>query len=220
MIIIGLTGGLASGKTTISKMFAEFGAEVLNVDSIAHRALYKSTRCYKQVIGKFGKSILNPDESINRKKLARLAFISERKQQQLCSIIHPWVFDYIRKKIKKIEKSKTVKAIVIEAVLLIESGLYRDMDKILLVRSTIEQQLSRATLNRKMTHAQAKQRMRFQLGFAQKSRYADYIIDNRGTLKDARKSVEKVWRSILKNTKEGDGYETKTGKSKTGKSRQ
>ncbi len=198
MIIIGLTGGLASGKTRIAKMFADLGAEVLNADSIAHRALYKSTYCYKLIVGKFGKSILNPDKSINRKKLARLAFINKKKQQQLCSIIHPWVFDYIRGKIKKTEKNKAVQAIVVEAVLLIESGLYKEMDKIIVVRATTEQQLLRAVLKRKMTHAQAKQRMRFQLGFAQKSKYADYIIDNRGSLKDTEKKVKKIWKSILR----------------------
>ncbi len=198
MIVIGLTGGLASGKTRIAKMFAELGAEVLNADAIAHRALYKNTHCYKQVIGKFGKSILNPDDSINRKKLARLAFISDKKQKQLCSIIHPWVFAYIREKIKKTEKNKAVKAVIIEAVLLIESGLYKDMDKILLVMSTAAQQISRAALKRKMTQAQAKQRMRFQFGFAQKSKYADYIIDNRGALKDTEKKVKKIWESILR----------------------
>ncbi|MCG2712438.1 MAG: dephospho-CoA kinase [Candidatus Omnitrophica bacterium] len=198
MIIIGLTGGLASGKTRIAKMFADLGAQVLHADSIAHRALFKNTYCYKQVIGKFGKSILNADGSINRKKLARLAFSSDKKQQQLCRVIHPWVFAYIREKIEKIEKNKAVKAVIIEAVMLIESGLYKDMDKILVVRSTAAQQISRATLERRMTQAQVKQRMRFQLGFTQKSRYADYIIDNRGALKDTEKKAKKIWELILR----------------------
>lgn len=196
MIVIGLTGGLASGKTRIASMFAALGAQVLNADSIAHKALYKKTICYKQVIKKFGLSILNADDSINRKKLARLAFVDNKKQQQLCQVIHPWVFAYIKKKIKKVEKSKAVKAVIVEMVLLIESGFYKEMDKILLVKATTAQQFSRAILKRKMTLAQVKQRIRFQLGFNQKSKYADYIIDNRGELKDTRKIVKKVWKSI------------------------
>ncbi|MCK4994712.1 MAG: dephospho-CoA kinase [Candidatus Omnitrophica bacterium] len=198
MIVIGLTGGLASGKTEIAKMFAALGAKVLNADKIAHRALYRKTIAYKQVIGKFGKGFLNADDSINRKKLAKLIFESDKKQQQLCRIIHPWVFEYIKKRIKKIEKNKAVKAVVVEMVVLIESGFYKHIDKILLVNATTGQQMQRAILRNNMTKVQAKQRMRFQLGFNQKSKYADYIIDNRRTLKDTGKQVEKIWKTILR----------------------
>jgi len=92
MIVIGLTGGLASGKTEIALMFAKLSAKVLNADVIAHRALYKKTICYKQVIKKFGRSILNADDSINRKKLAQMVFVNDKKQQQLCQVIHPCIF--------------------------------------------------------------------------------------------------------------------------------
>jgi len=197
MIVIGLTGGIASGKTSIARIFAALGAKVLDADKIAHRALYKNTIPYKQVIWEFGEGILNTDGSINRKRLARMAFVSDKKQQQLCRIIHPWVFEYIRKKIKKAEKNKTVRVIIVEAVLLIESGLYKSMDKILLVKAAVGQQISRAILKRKMTQAQVRQRMNFQLEFTQKSKYADYIIDNRGALKDVKKKVEKIWKTIF-----------------------
>lgn len=198
MIVIGLTGGLASGKTSIARMFAGLGAKILDADLIAHRALYKNTISYQQVVKKFSKRILNADGSINRRKLAFLAFSSDKNQRQLCSIIHPWVFEYIRKKIKKFKKDKTAKVIIIEAVLLIESGFYKDMDQIMLVKSTAGQQIERAVLNRKMTKLQVKRRMNFQLSFAQKRKYADYIINNGGTLKDTGKSVKKIWESIAR----------------------
>ena len=114
--------------------------------------------------------------------------------------MHPWVFDSIKKKIKIAKKNKAIKVVVIEMVLLIESGFYKNMDKIILVKSTIEQQISRATSRSNMSLEQIKQRMKFQLSFNEKAKFVDCIINNQGALKDTEIEVKKIWKAILRKT--------------------
>jgi len=199
MVVIGITGGIASGKTEVSKMFKRLGARILDADIIAHRALYKTTLCYRKILKIFGRGILNKDGSINRKKLARTAFSSKLKQEKLCAVVHPWVFNYIDKELEKLKRKKEVKAAVIDAVLLIESGLYKKVDVIVLVNSTVSLQLKRAVKKRNITAEDAKKRMSFQLDFAKKKKYADYIVDNCGTLKYTRSQVNKIWKLVFKS---------------------
>ncbi|MFH1062080.1 MAG: dephospho-CoA kinase [Candidatus Omnitrophota bacterium] len=198
LMVIGLTGGLASGKTTVAKLFAGFGAAVLDADKISHRALFKNSRCYNKIVKRFGRKILNDNGKINRKKLAELAFKNKTEQAALCAIIHPWVFEYIDKKIKLYKKNKELKLLMVEAVLLIESGLYKKMDKIVVVKASPSQQLLRAKLNRNMDEESAKQRMRYQLKLARKIKYADYLIDNQGAFKNTEFQVKKIVVQLLK----------------------
>lgn len=197
LIVIGLTGGLASGKTTTANLFARFGAVVLDADKISHKALFKNSFCYSKIVKRFGRKILENNGKINRKLLAELAFKNKTEQAALCAIIHPWVFEYIDKKIKFYKKNKAIKLLIVEAVLLIESGLYKKMDKVILVKASQRQQILRAKLNRNMDAESAKQRMQYQLNYAQKIKYADYCIDNQGTFKNIEFQVKKIVDKLL-----------------------
>ena len=199
LMIIGLTGGIASGKTTVAKLFAGMGAAVLDADKISHKALFKNSRCYNKIVKRFGLDILDAYCEINRKKLAEFGFKNKTGQIALCAIIHPWVFEYIDKKIKLCKKNKDLKLLIVEAVLLIESGLYKKMDKIIVVKVNKSQQLLRAKLARNMDAELAKQRMRYQLKLAQKIKYADYLIDNRGTFKNTESQVKKIVVQLFKD---------------------
>ncbi|MCP4650234.1 MAG: dephospho-CoA kinase [PVC group bacterium] len=194
MIKLGITGGLSSGKTTVAKMFKELGARVLDADRIAHRAIYKNSLCYRRVIKAFGELILNPDSSINRKKLAKVAFKNKKNQQKLCDIVHPWVLKYINKKLYEYSKTDAIKISVVDAALLVESGLYQNMDSVLIVKSTPQQQIERAFGSKKISVEQAKQRMGFQLPLNKKIKYADYVVDNRGNLTQTKAQVKKIWK--------------------------
>jgi len=220
MVMVGITGSMGSGKTTVAKMFGRLGAAVLDADAIAHRALYKNTRVYRQILKRFGRTVLNRDRSINRKKLASTAFRSSQEQRQLCAIVHPWVFAYIDKKIKGLKRKKSIKAVIVEAVLLIESGLYRRVDKTVVIKATQAQQRMRAMKKRKMTLSQVKERMRFQLPLSIKIKYADYVIDNRGTLSNTERQVKNFWKMAVSRQKRRGVYEGKTGKNAAGKNGQ
>ncbi|MBU1045012.1 MAG: dephospho-CoA kinase [Candidatus Omnitrophica bacterium] len=199
LIVIGLTGGLASGKSTAAKMFTAFGAIILDADRIGHKTLAKNSKCFKKIVKRFGNRILDCNGTINRGSLAKVAFKNSANQKALCAIIHPWIFEYIDKKIKLYQKNKDVRLLIVEAVLLIESGLFEKMDKNIVVKSNQAQQLLRAKLNRNMDKEAAKQRMQYQLKLADKIKYADYVIDNRGTFKNTESQVKKIVVKLLNN---------------------
>ncbi len=197
--VIGLTGGLASGKSTAAQMFAALGAEILDADKIGHKALAKNSRCYKKIVERFGDKILDCNRKIDRSNLAQIAFKNSANQKALCAIIHPWIFEYIDKKIKFYRKNKNINLLIVEAVLLIESGLHKKMDGIIVVKADKSQQISRVNLNRKMNKNAARQRMRYQLSLVKKIKYADYLIDNRGTFKNTESQVNKLAAELLKS---------------------
>ena len=196
MLKVGITGGLASGKTLVAKMFKQRGAVVLDADRIAHRTLYKNGQCYKAIIKVFGKTILNANKSINRKKLAGLAFHNSESQKHLCSIIHPEMLGLIRKKLVKHKRQKKTKISVVDAALLIETGLYKEMDKVILIKSTKQQQIERAVKEKNISLEQVRLRMRFQLPSNKKIKYSDYVIDNQNSITSVRAQVSQIWKDL------------------------
>jgi len=196
MLIIGITGNLASGKTAVARMFRQQGALVLDADKIAHKAISKGSACYRKIVRVFGKGCLNKDYTISRRKLARVAFGNRTNQRQLTSIIHPWVISTITKRLKQCRMKKKYKAVIVDAVLLIESGLYKKMDVNIVVKSTQAMQLERVLKYRDLSLDQARQRMKFQMPLARKIKYADYVIDNRSTLKNTKEQVKRLWKKF------------------------
>ncbi|MBU4304212.1 MAG: dephospho-CoA kinase [Candidatus Omnitrophica bacterium] len=205
MIVIGLTGGIASGKTVTAKMFRRRGVRVLNADTIAHRALYKNASCYAAIVRAFGKSILGPGGAISRKRLADIAFAGKENYDLLCSIVYPRLFGDIEKKIKEYRRQKSVKAVVVEAAILIESGFYRRVDVTLLVRAPEKLCRMRLMKNKRMSLLQVIRRMKFQLPLREKNKYADYVIDNSGDLKYTKQQVEMLWKRLTEVLPVGGG---------------
>ncbi len=208
MLVIGLTGNLASGKTAVSKMFQELGAKVLDADRIAHRLLKRGSLCFKPVVRHFGEDILAGGE-IDRGKLAGIVFNDEKKLQALNKIIHPKVIQEIRKEIFTTSKSNQthdspspsteknkMKAIVVEAALLIESGLNVLADVVVVVKANRRLQIQRAVERMKISPAEALRRIKMQRDIKEKLKYADIVIDNRGDLNLTKKQVEDIWQRL------------------------
>ena len=215
MLIIGLTGNLASGKTTVAKMFAKLGARVLEADKIAHGLLKRGESCFNPVVRHFGDDILAGGE-IDRRKLAEIVFNDEKKLQALNNIVHPKVIQEISRQLRtfvslraqrseakqslksaKIASSSLKSApprndtiIVIEAALLIESGLNDLADVVIVVKANRRLQLKRAVDTIKISKAQALRRIKMQMDVKEKLKRADIVIDNRESLNLTRKQVE------------------------------
>ena len=193
MVIIGLTGNLGAGKTTIAKMFAKFGAKILDADTIARQMLDPDGVCFKPVVRWLGKEILDRG-TIDRHKLAGIVFADPKKLQKLNAIIHPPVIKTIKEEIRKAKA--TGRPAVVEAALLIESGLNELVDVVILVRANRALQIKRVMNRTNMTRSKAVQRLTHQMSVKEKIKYADIIIDNRRSLTQTKKQVEEIWQKL------------------------
>ena len=196
MVILGVTGSLSTGKTSVALFFKELGAKVLDADKIAHEQMKKGGACYEQVIKKFGKNILDGDK-INRKKLADIVFNDKKKLDKLATIIHPVVKFAIGEEVRRYSNRKKEYLVVIDVPLLFESNLHRYVDWIIVVKAKQQQQIERAVEKFKISRQQAASRIKMQMPLREKIRLADIIIDNSGSLIETKKQVKETWQKIF-----------------------
>lgn len=196
MLAIGLTGGLASGKSTVASMFARLGAKVMDADRIAYEMTKPGGRCFKPIVKKFGKGILSK-KRIDRRKLAAIVFADKNKLKQLERIVHPVVQNEIREKIQQEKRRGEHKLMVIEVPLLFESGINRDVDLTIVVKSKTSQQIQRAVNHIKITRQEARRRIQNQMPLTDKIRLADIIIDNSHSKQTTQKQVQRIWQKLL-----------------------
>lgn len=203
---VGLTGGLASGKSTIAKMFAAQGVHLMHADLVAHDLMKPGSPVYEEVVRRFGPSIVHPDGTINRNKLAEIAFGSGRIEE-LNRIVHPAVGKRMQEWIEDITSREPSAIIMFEAALILEAGLGKFFDKLVVVSSRPQQKLerfaSRVLGDRSFEndeHARAVQeaekRLGAQLSEDEKIAAADFVIDNSGTLTETERQVNKVFKEL------------------------
>lgn len=192
-LIIGLTGNIGTGKTTVLRMLAARGAYTIDADEIAHRVLEPGGSAYEAVVAAFGPEILNPDATINRKHLAEIVFADPDRLARLEQIVHPAV----RATINALIEQTTAPVVVIEAIKLLEAGMAIALcDQVWVVTSPVEQQLERLMAERGMSREEALARMAAQSPQAFKVGQADVIIENNGTLTDLEHQVEAAWQRL------------------------
>ena len=199
MLIVGLTGGIVSGKTTVAKMFKELGAQVIDADEIARKIVRPGEKAWQDIVEYFGPEILKEDQEINRKKLAGIVFSNKEKLAALNSITHPEITLLLKKQINRL-KNKYQKNIIciVEAPLLFEAHLEDMMDKIIVVYLNREEQLKRLLLRNNLTREEAIQRIESQMPLEEKLSRADYVIDNCFSLQQTKKQVLQVWKELEK----------------------
>ncbi len=195
MKIIGLTGCIGSGKTTVAKILKRLGAQIIEADAVSHQLIQPThtgpLNAWKKVVKIFGTDILSADNRIDRKKLSEIVFSNPSCLRKLESILHPMIINNIKKQILYFKK-QSASFIVIEAPLLIETGLDKIVDKIIVVKTPQDIRLRRVSKKLKITIKDVKEREKHQLTQKQKLKYADFVIDNSGSIKETRKQVEKM----------------------------
>ena len=196
MILVGLTGGVASGKSLVSQYFRRFGASVIDADLIAHRVIAPGKPAWGAIRLAFGSEILKPDKTIDRQKLGEIVFGNPKKLKTLNAIVHPRVFEEEDQLKKKIVRRRPRAVIIFDAALLIEAGSYRRMDKVILVTVDQATQISRLMKRNGLSRAEAKRRIASQAPNAHKRKYADYIIDGRGTPKAIERQVRSLYQEL------------------------
>jgi dephospho-CoA kinase len=192
MLKVGLTGGYATGKSFVAKHLETLGCHIIYADSLGHQALSPTGEAYRQTLALFGSAVLNPDLTINRKKLAAIVFNSPDLLQQLNAIVHPAVFRLEERALIGFELQNPHGIAVIEAAILIETGRYKQMDRLIVVCCSPETQIARAIQRDHLTREEALQRMARQLADADKVRLANYVIDTDGIETETIAQTERI----------------------------
>lgn len=196
MKVIGLTGNIASGKSSVAAMFEELGARTIDADEIARLVVEPGKPAWREIIEKFGKDILEHDDTINRKKLGEIIFNDEDKRKTLNEITHPRIIGKIRELVHEYAKKK-VPVVIIEAALIVEKGGLRDLiEGLIVVTSDEESQIKRLMERNGYSREEAVSRLGSQMPALEKLKYADYVIDNSGSLENTRIEVKGVWEAI------------------------
>lgn len=192
--MLGITGGLGCGKSTVARLFKTPACELIDADRIAHRSLCRGSAAYKKIVGFFGPGILKKDKNIDRAKLGGIVFIHKPALKKLNSIVHPEVKREIIRRIR----SSTKKMVILDAALIIEAGLRNKVDKLAVVTAKRSQQIRRSGSKLSIGSSQARMRMKSQISQKQKMRFADFIIDNSGSIAKTKKQVLKIRRALLR----------------------
>ena len=197
MLKIGLTGGIGSGKSSVSKLFQEWGTYVFDADSVAKKVLEENQTAQNEIISEFGTDILNKKNKIEKAKLARIAFQDENSQLRLNTIIHPYIFSEIDKEFDKISQDGNCKLFCVDAALIYESGADTHMDYVIVVISNLKLRIERVMKRGGLTREELLKRIELQWTDDEKVSMADFVIHNNGSEKDLRQECEEVYEKIV-----------------------
>ncbi len=196
MNMVGLTGGIATGKSTVSRFFAEAGACVVDADRIAHGVVAKGGPEWRKIVDCFGETVLLPDGEIDRARLGNIVFNDPDARSNLNRIVHPAVFEEMNRIAKKADQQFPDRLIILDTPLLIESGAYRNSPLVVLVYAPMEIQLQRLMARDGTSAEDAAARIRSQTPIDEKKQYADVIIDNSGPVEQTRIETLNVFEKL------------------------
>jgi dephospho-CoA kinase len=204
---VGLTGGIASGKSTVCKMFAGFGARILDADEVAREVLLPGQPAWTRLRQVFGEAFFHPDGALKRKQLRKLVFADPEKRSQLNAIVHPEVMKEINRRSENLSSSVQPEVLVVDVPLLLEVGVANRFDKIVVVYVSESAQIDRLLQRDKISEEEARQALKAQMDLSEKAERADYVIDNSGTLEETLAQVKKVWEELITLAQEPGGGE-------------
>ncbi|NKE69377.1 dephospho-CoA kinase [Candidatus Manganitrophus noduliformans] len=196
MIWVGLTGGIASGKSTVSRLFRETGAFVIDADEIAHAVIRKGAPAYAGVVEAFGAAILDKKGEIDRKRLGEIVFNDARRRERLNQLVHPHVYAQAEKEKRAIAAAHPEAVILFDVPLLIETGAHREMDLVIVVYADRATQIERLIERDGLTREEAERRIDAQMPLDEKRRFADEIIDTRAPLPGVEGAVRSLYQRL------------------------
>jgi dephospho-CoA kinase len=198
MLRVGLTGGLASGKSFVGRSLADMGCYLIRADEVGHQVLEPAGEAYEAVVREFGPGILNPDRTIDRRRLAALVFHDPARLEKLNALVHPPVRARTARLLEEYEADHPHGIAVVEAAILIETGGYRDYARLILAVCGKEQQIERAMARDGLTREEVLDRLSRQMPLEEKIQYADYVIDTSGTKENTLARTRAVYESLLR----------------------
>ncbi len=195
-LLVGLTGGMGSGKSMAAEMLNELGAHIIDADEICRSLIEPEKQAWREIVQLFGGEILLPDQTLNRKKLADIVFNDSEKKMALEGILHPKVFAEEQRIFEEISRRDKDAVVVINAPLLIESGNYRKMDKVVVVACEEQVQVERIEQKGIFSGKEALKRIKTQMKLKEKLQFADYNLDNNSSVEDLRIEVKKLYQKL------------------------
>jgi dephospho-CoA kinase len=199
MLIVALTGGIASGKSVVADVLARHGCYLHSADQTARRLMEPGQPAWEKVVARFGRTILRPDQTIDRPGLARIIFNDEEARLFLNRLIHPLVLEEKRAAIERLAKEGRVKIFVSEAALTIEAGFAGFFDKIIVVYCRPEIQIQRLMERDHIERVEASKKIQSQMPAEDKRKYADHVIETSGTVDETVRQSERVYHELLKD---------------------
>ena len=197
MILVALTGGMATGKSHVGKILESLGCHLIEADALGHLALSPGGEAFAPVVAEFGTGILKSNgSSIDRKVLASIVFTDPEKLHALNAIVHPAVARLQQGKVEAIQKRDPNAIIVVEAAIHIETGGYKRYQKLILVICEEQEQVKRAMARDGANREEVLARIAQQMPLSEKRKYADYVIDTSGTPEDTRRQTVEVYNSL------------------------
>ncbi len=193
MIWVGLTGGIASGKSTVSQFLKQEGAFIIDADNIVHRLLSQKSEVIESIVGHFGKKVVNAAGQIDRKRLGKIIFRDPEKRMTLNKIVHPCVFEESEAEKNRIANQDPKAVIIFDAALLIETGAYQKMDWNLLVYLDHRTQINRLIKRDHLTQEDAERRIKAQISIDDKIRRVNEVIDNRYPRHEVENAVHQIY---------------------------
>lgn len=198
MIKIGLTGGIATGKSYILKVLGELGCEVTDADRVAHEVMEPGRPAFDEIVAHFGPGVVGGDGRLDRVRIGEIVFADPAERERLNAIVHPRVYEAQFRWFAEIEKRDPDAIAVVDAALMIETGSFRRFDKLIVAWCRPELQLQRLIERNSLTEEQARARIDAQMPSSEKLKYADYAIDTSNGFEDTRRQVEAVHAELRK----------------------
>jgi dephospho-CoA kinase len=196
MLRAGLTGGIAAGKSTVGAMFVELGCHLIDSDKITHDLFRVGQRVHAALVEEFGREILAPGGTIDRKVLGEIVFKDPRARARLNGLVHPAVIQRQQEWLKEVETQDPNGIAIVDAALMIEVGTYKNYDKVIVVTCSSEIQKQRLRDRSTLTEEQIEARIQSQMPMEEKVKYADFVIDNSGSIDLTRLQVQQVYRQL------------------------
>lgn len=196
MLKVGLTGGIATGKSYVLSVLSELGCEAIDADTVAHQVIEPGRPAYLDIVNHFGDEILNEDGAINRAALGAIVFGNKDAREKLNAIVHPRVYEAQVEWLDQVARRDPSAIAVVDAALMIETGSYRRFDKLIVVYCDLELQVQRLMERNNFTREQAMSRISAQMPSEEKLKFADYAINTSDGFEDTRRQTENIYEKL------------------------
>jgi len=195
-VLLGVTGGIACGKTVVANMLEELGAVLIDLDLIARQVVEPGKPALRETIDYFGREVLQEDGTLNRKKLSGLVFSDSEKREKLEGFTHPRIFEELLKQVNDVTAKDPIIQVVVP--LLIEKSLQSLFDKVLVVHITPDLQIKRLVERDGISKEEAANMLKAQMPIDEKLAHADFVVHNEGSMEETRKQVQEIWQALKK----------------------